>query len=123
MNLHLGGWQRIGIVASVLWAIGAGLVARSHDASEASYMYRTTYDICIDKARAQQQPTKGAKPLPREIVSGCHEQGWKSYQLALEGSWKWVLFIALVPIPIGWLLVYMVVGVWRWVRRGFIKAI
>jgi len=57
LRSRLGGWQRIGIVVSVLWAIGAGVTTRVHDASEARYMYGSTYDLCIEQARAQRQPT------------------------------------------------------------------
>jgi len=41
--IRLGGWQRVGIVASVLWAIGAGLVTRLHDVRDAYDLYNIAY--------------------------------------------------------------------------------
>ena len=114
---RLGGWQRIGIVASVLWILGAGLAMRSHDVSNAQKQYEFAYSTCIDQKRAQRaDPTK---PLATEIVSVCHKEGIDLYQLFLENSWGNVASVALVPIPITWLLAYMIIGIWRWVRRGF----
>jgi hypothetical protein len=109
MSLRLSGWQRIGIVASALWAIGAGLVTRLNDARGANLSYRVAYDTCREREKAQQH----------NDFSVCHEEGWKAYQLSLADSWEDVAIVALVPIPFGWLLAYIVVGVWRWVRRGF----
>ena len=50
----LSGWHRVGIIASVLWAMGAGLVTRLHDAREAQYIYEVTYDSCHEREKAQQ---------------------------------------------------------------------
>jgi hypothetical protein len=38
---------------------------------------------------------------------------------AVYRRWEDVLTVALVPIPCGWLLVYTVAWLGRWVRRGF----
>src|SRR5690349_16652828 len=42
----LNGWQRIGIVASVVWAIGAPLYMRSVAETEAMAAFDRSYDIC-----------------------------------------------------------------------------
>lgn len=70
---RLGGWTRIGIVASMLWALGAGFATRVNDASNAQKQYEFAYSTCIDQKRAQRaDPTK---PLATEIVSGCQKEG------------------------------------------------
>jgi hypothetical protein len=117
MSFRLSGWQRVGIIASVLWALGAGLVTRIHDARHAQQEYEFVYNTCIDQKRAQQADS--TKPLSKETVSECQKEGGELYQLVLASSWENVAIVALVPIPLGWLLVYAVVWIWRWVRRGF----
>lgn len=117
MILRLSGWQRLGIVASVLWALGAGLAMRINDASVAQEAYNLAYNTCIDQKRAQRvDPTT---PLGANIVSGCRNEGRRAHQLFLANSWEAVAFVALVPIPFGWLLAYMFRGVWRWIKCEF----
>jgi hypothetical protein len=39
-------------------------------------------------------------------------------EFAPIGSLGWVLE-ALVPIALGWIVVYLIIGLWRWARAGF----
>lgn len=71
MSFRLSGWQRLG-VASVLWAIGAGLAMRIHYAGEAHNMYQLTYENCYDH---------------KKDFLACSDEAFKADRLALESSW------------------------------------
>ena len=38
---------------------------------------------------------------------------------AVTGHWKYAIALALIPIPIAWLIVYGFVALGRWIRAGF----
>jgi len=44
--MRLNGWQRIGIVASVIWAIGAPIYLDHVAQNDASERFSTYYELC-----------------------------------------------------------------------------
>jgi hypothetical protein len=107
--MKLNGWQRIGVVVSAIWCLGAGGVARlseTHGAGEImSLTYRTCSDIQADRQNFD--------------FSKCSVEGDKAFHAALENGWVAVLIVALIPIPFGWLLCYGLIRLVRWIRAGF----
>ena len=104
-GFRLNGWQRIGIVLSTLWAVVGGLWG---------------YHIA----------TQGAIASPLEHYKSCISQPYyddecshtldEEFAAGLRDQWAFAVTMAgLVPIPVAWLLVYMVVWTVRWIRRGF----
>ena len=54
--MRLGGWHRIGIVLSVLWAVGAGWYQRTADVRHAADLDQLTYkgeELWIDNRFGQ----------------------------------------------------------------------
>jgi len=109
----LSGWQRIGIVASVLWAIGGFMWGLSLDpftfrSKMTSEDWPVWYDIC-----------QGHAPL-RSSYQECYEDFKK--EIARENSnisFQWASAIAVAPVPFGWIIFGSLLGAGRWVRRGF----
>jgi len=101
--VRLNGWQRIGIVLSVLWAIGAG-VHLWLGWQTVSYGYWRAYYHCVftpgNDENSCQSAQEDAEKKPTEYV-------------------RVMLPLALAVIPIAWLLVYIIVWTVRWIRRGF----
>jgi hypothetical protein len=107
--MRLNGWQRIGIVASVIWAIGAPIYlddAAQQGATEAFIRY---YDTCRD--------------VPSNDPNQCFQRAGRAYDavtryrlLSANGA-----VAALVPVGLGWLLAYALVYLVRWIRGGFAK--
>jgi hypothetical protein len=102
--MRLNGWQRIGIVASVIWAIGGAIWGNNigiHEGDWAVAMLSHCY----------------------ETHSGdwtqCDQDFHRDYSVAIGNHWLYAAVFGLVPIPLGWLIVYGFVGLWRWIRRGF----
>ena len=98
MRGRLKGWQRTGIVLSVLWAIFGGWWGNAHIVSP----MKDEMNRCLVLHPANSDEVNCRKLyVPRVVES------------------KYItLAIALIPIPVAWLLVYIVVGAARWIRRG-----
>jgi hypothetical protein len=108
---RLGGWTRTGIVASVLWALGAGIVTRIHDVRTAHSWSGNAYRLCVDE-----QQSHGLGHLN---LSECDEKAHQSYQDLIKDSWRIVAIIAFGPLPFFWFLAWGIRATYRWVRRGF----
>jgi len=104
----MNGWQRIGLILSVLWMLGAGYYQRSSDMDKAGRMGGWTMEICH-----KTQSAKGSYDF-----SSCSAEFEKMFHTFAEGSWGNVAIVALA-IPLAWLLAYIVVWLTRWIRRGF----
>ena len=92
------GWQRIGIVLSVLWIIGTFAYALNQQSEDAAFFH----SICI----------KGGKTF---------NECWEESRVFREISWEWevnVLGLALLQIGIAWLCVYLVVVTVRWIVKS-----
>jgi len=110
--MRLGGWHRIGIVLSVLWAIGAGFYQRNADIRRADEFSQLSFNICAENERIRQRRDPN--------YSGtCTDQAVGAYQIYLHGSWGNVAFLAIAPIPVAWGLIYLILAVVRWVGAGF----
>jgi len=98
---------------------------RDADIKRAERSYDLAYDICNESerdklAQAWKGPDKGWETPPGGwSKSDCTAEAGKSWNVALKGSWGNVAITALVPIPLGWLLVHALIGIVRWIRRGF----
>lgn len=107
--MRLNGWQRIGIVLSVVWILGAGIYQRSSDIKKAQDFASFSYRVCAD-----------ATGLNRNLIlSDCLKQSQKDYEIWIKPSWANVAAISLVPIPIFWLIAYGLIKIYRWVKVGF----
>ena len=51
--------------------------------------------------------------------SSCDSKFYEMFEIFAKHSWGNVAIIALVSTPVFWSLAYLVVGLVRWVRRGF----
>lgn len=110
--MRLNGWQRIGIIASVVWAIVGAIweiveLQRLHDA-RASDAFSSVYRPCRDQ--------------PRNDPDEYFKQASAARNAVPEGSGWNIAAFALIPIPIAWLIAYGLVALGRWVRRGFPRA-
>ena len=118
----MGGWTRIGIVLSVIWAVGGGLWAHQLAADDVMRRTGLQLDACVSKNKALLH-SKGDDSEPYDrIWTPCWAEHSKNYVANIEGFWWFVGIMGLVPIPVAWLIVYGLVGIWRWIRSGFSNA-
>jgi len=104
----LNGWQRVGVVLSVLWFFIAGISQRSYDVNKAYEFAHSSSSICYESHKDGNS-------------DNCSQRFLEDYRLMLDGSWGSVIFMAIVPIPIFWGIVILIIKVYRWIKRGFAK--
>ena len=116
---RLNGWQRVGIVASVLWAIGSWTwITRENVALHND----PTYDpaILINQV-CLQQPNVALGACQRRLAEDLTEEApLKAAQKAEDA--RDAIISALAPIPLVWLIAYALIGLVRWIRRRFITS-
>jgi len=104
VTLRLNGWQRLGVVASIAWALGGGYWGNDLGIHEGDYVVNA-YSTCLE--------TSGGDDAP------CQRAFFRDYPQAVKYHWADAAIVGLVPIPLGWLLAYGIIALWRWVARGF----
>jgi hypothetical protein len=105
--MRLNGWQRIGIVASVIWAIGAPIYMDGAAERDADDRFGRVYGSCRDvPTNDPEQCLKRASAASASVPR---------YQFTSANG----AFVALAPIPLGWLLAYALVYLVRWIGAGF----
>jgi hypothetical protein len=110
MRIRLNGWQRIGIVLSVIWAIGGGVWGNSisiHEGDSALAILSPLRSRCYETHHG-----------PRDWTQ-CEQDFDRDYSEAIKYHWHYAAVVAFVPILLAWLIVYAFISLWRWIRRGF----
>jgi len=107
--MRLNSWQKMGIVLSLIWAVGAAIHQRNADVDNAQRFANFSYKVCTDGK---------ALHVERDLAS-CEAGRAKNVALMMQGNWGNVAFAALVPIPIGWLVVTILLYVGRAQVVGF----
>jgi len=110
----MSGWQRIGVVISVLWLIGVP-----------GYLYvetisagKTIYEQCLEKPA----PNLTRAEKHDICMKSSHDMttGWFGHTL-IAGNFDTVALwsVILGPIVILWLVGSIIIATVRWIRRGF----
>ena len=107
--MNLSGWQRIGIVISVLWVL---LVC-----GVATYDYKVKQGLDGGFGFAELVTAKDSTPLS-SITPNTNEPH-SAGELKTVLNISRVLTISLVPVFSAWFLFYVAIFVGRWVRNGF----
>ena len=113
--------QRLGIVLSVAWAIGAGWYQRSADIKRATgenSLPRHAYSLCEQgnerteetNRRLGLQPSVGHQDCSKFISSEALKESVRIWV-----PWSDTLIMALLPIPVAWLLAWLGIRIGRWV--------
>ena len=119
--MRLTGWQAIGVVFSVAWAVGTcalSAVAVRQDLSNAEHTeWQYAQSTCeID--------TREAATTRKEFVRSCaveaknaEEEGRQTYWSNIgAGFYVFIGLVALLPVFAGWAIVYAITGVLKWMR-------
>lgn len=134
MASRLNGWQRIGIVLSIAWAIGGGLwgsylgvieTRRTIAISNLCYheIDRALSNMSADDLLAQLDAGENGTPDQLSDQERC-VRGFEAWSFAADLDFHWYVaaLVAIAPIALAWLVIYGVVGVARWIIRGFQEA-
>jgi hypothetical protein len=109
---HTRGWRRIGVILSVIWFVGFGLYAWTDSTTQSSNFYKASLSVCYGLSK----PADGDR---------CKNEATALFKQEADKRWEqFPLFLAfdLATVAVGWLLVWAVVALVRWVGRGFSSA-
>ena len=107
--MRLNGWQRIGVVASVIRILVGPPFQIHRDVNQARVRASLAMTICMD---AGIPDVECAKDYPGTYATfRTIKLGW--------GTWG---LLAFVPILVAWLVAWVVFVVIRWIRAGFSSA-
>ena len=113
--VHLNGWQRIGIVLSVVWVIVGGLWGNQFGRDELRAAVVAAHRRCLDERSVQPDGT-----IPKDTNWGpCNQALSQDYPVAVQGQWWYAVAFAFIPIPIAWLTVYGFLALVGWIKVDF----
>ncbi len=115
--MRLNGWKRIGIIASVVWILGAG-----------THTYNSEINSAIKGIDSLEVACES--PLPGETadtlddrVNKCDKHSDDFLALAISNARFEAALVAFVPVPLGWGFTYLVLFLVRWIKRGFMRPL
>jgi hypothetical protein len=104
--MRLNGWQRIGLVLSVLWVVGAAIHERNKQVNAAYALFQSQYRMCLERA---------------DSMKNCGETVSLQATLDATANWLDVAFYAFSPVIAGWLIALIATKTYRWISDGFSK--
>jgi hypothetical protein len=110
----LNGWKRIGIIASVVWILGAGAYTYDSQIDSASKIIASTHVECDSNLTSETRVTG---------FDECNKEASDSLGIAYKNAWIAAAILAFVPVPLGWGFTYLILFLVRWVRRGFVRSL
>lgn len=106
--MKLNRWQRIGVVLSVVWALGAAYYERNSQVGRGQKWMEISSQNCQDSNAL-------AKDIPKK---DCSKEWEKDFQIFMAPKWEGIAFISLAPIPIGWGMAFLLIRIYRWIKAG-----
>ena len=108
--LRINGWQRIGIIASVLWAICAYFYAFSVEEKSLGQLNADIHASCFESAHDKVAWQVCEDATMTQAINDLH------FERRLATA------VAVVPVPLAWGFVYFVLFLARWIKRGFART-
>jgi hypothetical protein len=106
--MRLNGWQRIGIVVSVVWILGISGWLWYSIREEQNVTAEIHLSTCLD--------------LPTSNPDTCQSNWVKEIRTYRRDLCGFDLAFSLVPVLLSWASVYGVLWIVRWVRDGFVSS-
>ena len=106
--MRLNGWQRIGVVVSVVWMIG-GTIWGVGFIGEHSATALSTYKLCLADHDALGAPD----------LATCSANYQRDYPSSARELWLSALVLSLSQVLLLWITAYGIRALVRWVQAGF----
>jgi hypothetical protein len=114
--MKLNGWKRIGIIASVVWILAAGVHTYDSEIDRANDYITSTFLNC-------ESNWVGTGDAYEKHIDRCEKIENESLALALTSARLDGALVALIPVPLGWGFAYLILFLVRWVKRGFVRPL
>jgi hypothetical protein len=102
----MNGWQRVGVIVSVLWILIAGF-----HAYDASVEFRT--NLAVTSMMSCEATYKTG------LSNQCDSRLTQGMEGAYSDAWAASVIIGLTLVPFAWASAYLSLFLVRWVRYGF----
>lgn len=102
--MKLNRWKRMGVVISILWALGAAYYERSKEMDAGQHFLDFSYQVCTESKSS--------------TLEHCSDELNKNIEIWMKPNWGNIGLIAFAPIVLGWVLVFIIIRVYRWVKAG-----
>jgi len=109
--IKLSGWQRIGVALTILWLVLGSVGLHMRELRDANGAGNSMYSICTTMNKAL--------PTPQDDPKDCEISRDMLRTMNLQGEFNRVLVEVLVPIPVFWLLGWLILKTIAWIRKGF----
>lgn len=106
--MKLNRWQRIGVVLSVVWVLGAAYYERNRQMESGQTWMEISSQNCHGYNAL-------AKDIPKK---DCSKEWDRAFQIHMIPQWENIAFVSLTPIPIGWGIVFLFIRIYRWIKAG-----
>ncbi len=103
---RLSGWQRLGLVLTVCWAVGNFVGLRMYQYNNGLNAAHAALGLCTTAGKAFDQ---------------CWSETSDFRRMSIEPYWPPVFLVALGPIPFVWLFGWVIIKTGRWVGAGFAR--
>ncbi len=102
----LNGWQRIGVILSILWVLGAAIHERNGQVDSAFRMAQWEREDCSSSLVM----TECRQSADNRLIENLRLDSNSIVNIAVA---------SLMPPLFGWLFAWLAIVVYRWVRVGF----
>lgn len=115
--MRLNGWQRLGVIASIFWAIGGGIWINHLVIGSMSTHVTDWYETC------RRAPHPEGPHVPFEAtLEACSANFLKDYPISIANHGLYAAAYTALSILIGWATAYAILAIGRWVQRGFAQS-
>ena len=114
--MKLNGWKRIGIVASVVWIIGAYIYTFRMEVDETVRISNSLDQDCLSSGTDFPGETVAQVEARLEV---CEKRLDDFMAKANSSDEVYAALAAVVPVPLGWGFVFLILFLVRWIKRGF----
>lgn len=122
--MRLNGWQRIGIVISMVWLLSASGMyfyeLKNYPSGLANYIPNIVYSniyVWVEDLEGTRIFRDQFKP--ENINKDFADLINRTYQLEPAFSISGLLVFTLIPVILGWLITYLVFYTFNWIKCGF----
>jgi len=115
--MKLNGWKRIGIIASIVWILGAGIHTYDSEIDSAINRISSIHVACDSNLAGK------TGDAWTEGFNQCNKEADDLLAVDSTNAWGPTLIIAFVPVPLGWGFTYLILFLVRWVKRGFVRPL
>jgi len=129
--MKLNKLQRIGVVVSVIWALGVAYVDHNYQIEKMDEHEAFFRRMCVDEVGCAEKLIKGTLNVDaantektyNKIMEACDAEmdaclGNYLKDARTEPDWRRIAFLSLAPIPLSWGLIYLFIRIFRWIKAA-----